>query len=187
MARSSLASSIQVQATPANKRFQDVLATEPGSDAGKPLNSTEELIPPSSVGHMVPSTGHRHGHRDALADSVAPAMDLVGGTPARSSTQHSFIRRMAHDEPAMPSSSPLVGNKAANIDDFAPCRSTATASMGARPTSPDGTQGVMATPAKRTVSRLELTQTLLSPHGPNQLNKVSIYDKLGWDDDFDDL
>ncbi|QPH01037.1 hypothetical protein C2857_005229 [Epichloe festucae Fl1] len=178
MARSSLASSIQVQATPANKRFQDVLAIQPESDAGKPLNSTEELIPPSSVGHMVPSTGHRHGHRDALADCVSPA---------RPSTQHSFIRRMAHDEPAMPPSSPLVGNKAASIDDFAPSRSTATASTGARPTSSDGAQGVMATPVKRTVSRLELIQTPVSAHGPNQLNKVSIYDKLGWDDDFDDI
>ncbi|KAG6042258.1 hypothetical protein E4U41_000002 [Claviceps citrina] len=183
--RSTLASSIQVKATPANNRFKDVLAIQTESSAGKPLDdSTEELIPPSSVGHMIPSTGHRHGHRDALADSVSPAMNLVAGTPVRPSTRHSFLKRSVLDGQALGLSPPPPFGD--HRDDAHSRRTADDTSLSARPL-PGRAQEVMATPVKRGVSKLELIRTPVSAEHAGRPNRVSIYDRLGWDDEFDDL
>lgn len=186
MPRSALASSIQVKATPANNRFKDVLAMKPESFADDPLDGMEELIPPSSVGHLIPSTGHRHGHRDALADSVSPAMDHVGGTPARPSMQTSFIRRMAHEGPAIPPSSPLMSRRATAVNESPVPRSVDSISAGFRSVTKRSDE-IMATPVRKSVSRLDLIQSPVPMQEPDQPKRVSIYEKLGWDDDFDDI
>ncbi|KAG5923717.1 hypothetical protein E4U42_004850 [Claviceps africana] len=189
--RSTLASSIQVKATPANNRFKDALAMKPESDADGALDSTEELIPPSSIGHLIPSTGHRHGHRDALG---LAAMDFLEATPVRASTRRSFIKRMPDDElAAVPPSSPPLGQSnqpsRSHDDRGAPTRhtsSSASSSVGAR-TPSDEAEDLMATPSKRSVPRRQSLETRL-PGGPcAQPSTVSIYDKLGWDNEFDDL
>ncbi|KAK2612434.1 hypothetical protein QQS21_001538 [Conoideocrella luteorostrata] len=184
--RSSLASSVQVKATPANNRFKDVLAVKPESSVDIPLDSTEELVPLSSLGHLVPSTGHRHSHRDALADSVSPAVDYVGGTPIRPSTQPSFIRRVAHDEPKILPPSPLNHRKTALIEDFSQPQSTITASASSQPPI-HRTREIMETPVKRSVSRLDLIKSPVPIYEPVRAKQASIYEKLGWDDDFDDI
>jgi hypothetical protein len=180
-----LASSIQVKATPANNRFKDALALESETLADISIGGMEELIPPSSVGHLIPSTGHRHGHRDALADSVSPGLDLVGGTPARPSSQASFIRRMAHDEPAILPSSPLMSRNTI-MGEESPGPRRAVSWMGVQPP-PRQSVEVLATPIKKSISRLDLMQSPVPPHERNQQSKVSIYEKLGWNYDFDDI
>ncbi|KAK9438768.1 DNA replication regulator Sld3 [Metarhizium brunneum] len=186
MPRSTLASSIQVKATPANNRFRDVLAMKQESFVDVSLESMEEVIPPSSVDHLVPSTGHRHGHRDAFADSVSPGMDLVGGTPARPSLQASFIRRMASDGLAIPPSSPLFSRNTAMVDESPRPQGSAGDTIGFRSlTKPSN--DVMATPVRKNVSRLDLIQSPVPMKESDQQRTVSIYEKLGWDDDFDDI
>lgn len=202
--RSTLASSIQVKATPANNRFKDVLAIKPESSADRPLDSTEDLIPPSSVGFMIPSTGHRHGHRDALADDFSsPAIDFFGATPVRTSTQRTFIKRLPDHEPAavpMPvpvSVSPLPpplykSNKPSRTegddddDENPPYRHNTLSSMGARPPCHQDEE-LVVTPIKKIVSRPQSFQTPLPGGYSAQPSTVSIYDKLGWDNEFDDL
>ncbi|KAG5977432.1 hypothetical protein E4U55_006756 [Claviceps digitariae] len=201
-ARSTLASSVQVKATPANNRFKDVLALKPESSTDRLLDSTEDLIPPSSIGYMVPSTGHRHGHRDALAETSSPAMDFFGATPIRACTQRSFIKRLPDDElgamPMLPLSPPLCkSNKSARIDgsdddddDEAPLhRHHTSSSTAARPPRPPH-EDVPATPIKRNgnISRSQSFQTPPLPGGYSaRSTELSIYDKLGWDNEFDDL
>lgn len=183
MSRSSLASAIQVKATPANKRFKDVLAVKQETSAGFLPEASDEVVPPSSIGHLVPSTGHRHGRRDALADSVSPATDLVSGTPARQSLQASFIRRMACDESTILPSSPLMSRTAALVDESPDPQTTGRVTAGVRPRSDE----VMATPVRKSVSKLDLIQSAVSVQELNPQKKVSIYETLGWDDDFDDI
>ncbi|KAG6002547.1 hypothetical protein E4U21_002971 [Claviceps maximensis] len=199
-ARSTLSSSIQVKATPANNRFRNVLAIKSVSSVDNLPDSTEELIPPSSVGYMIPSTGHRHGRRDALADTSSPraAMDFFGATPVRTSTQRSFIKRLPDGEsaavpvpvpalstPLRRTNKPALAGGGGDHDENQPHRHTSSF-MGARPPRYQDEE-LMATPIKRTVSRPQLFQTP-PPGGPSaRPSTVSIYDKLGWDDEFDDL
>ncbi|KAG8428467.1 hypothetical protein J3459_003890 [Metarhizium acridum] len=186
MPRSTLASSIHVKATPANNRFRDVLAMKQESLVDVPLESMEEVIPPSSIDHLIPSTGHRHSHRDALADSVSPAMDLVCGTPARLSLQASFIRRMASDGLAIPQSSPLISRNIGMVDESAGPQSPVEDPTGFRSLTKLSDE-VMATPVRKNVSRLDLIQSPVPIKESDQQRTVSIYEKLGWDDDFDDI
>ncbi|KAG6056296.1 hypothetical protein E4U17_002309 [Claviceps sp. LM77 group G4] len=161
-ARSTLAPSIQVKATPANNRFKDALPIKLESiSTGRSQSNSEDLIPPSSIGHMVPSTEHRHGHRDALADSTSLAMDCLAETPVRASTQHSFIKRPPRD------------------DETSPTRHTS--SRGAHED-----QEIMATPIKKSISKLRFAEMPVGGHAARS-EKVSIYERLGWDDEFDDL
>lgn len=110
---------------------------------------------------MVPSTEHRHGHRDALADSTSPAMDFLAETPVRASTQHSFIKRLPRD------------------DETSPTRHSSSRDA-------HGDQELMATPIKKSVSKLRFAETPVGGHAARS-EKVSIYERLGWDDEFDDL
>ncbi|KAG6215186.1 hypothetical protein E4U34_005754 [Claviceps purpurea] len=161
-ARSTLAPSIQVEATPANNRFKDALPIKlESTSTGRPQSNSDDLIPPSSIGHMVPSTEHRHGHRDALADSTSPAMDFLAETPVRASTQHSFIKRLPRD------------------DGTSPTRHSSSRDA-------HGDQELMATPIKKSVSTLRFAETPMEGHAARS-EKVSIYERLGWDDEFDDL
>ncbi|KAG5966015.1 hypothetical protein E4U58_002627 [Claviceps cyperi] len=161
-ARSTLAPSIQVKATPANNRFKDALPIKlESTSTDRPQSNSEDLIPPSSIGHMVPSTEHRHGHRDALADSTSPAMDFLAETPVRASTQHSFIKRLPRN------------------DETSPTRHSSSRDV-------HGDQELMATPIKKSVSKLRFAETPVGGHAARS-EKVSIYERLGWDDEFDDL
>ncbi|KAI9904883.1 hypothetical protein N3K66_001412 [Trichothecium roseum] len=157
--RAALGSSILVKATPANNRFKDAMAA--ASVADTPLPSTEEAIPPSSIG-LVPSTAQKAGGSGSnnnrhLDNGGSPAY-LIGGTPVKTSSRagifdrrpagsadvldatpvrpkrgSTFIRRPANEEPALPPSSPIAERKGA----------TATTRLTA-------TNAVFETPAKRT-------------------------------------
>ncbi|KJZ80592.1 hypothetical protein HIM_00442 [Hirsutella minnesotensis 3608] len=178
--RTALAPTVQVKATPANNRFRDVLATQAETLEDDPLGIAEDMIPPSSIGHLVPSTGSRTHRRDAFMNSASPALELVGGTPVRPWTQTSFLRRPANEMPAIPPSSPLMVST----------RRTLAESSG-NVLEPPGRSGswrdaIAATPVKRGAPRpgLQESPAVLTETPPK---KVSIYQQLGWDDDFDEL
>lgn len=186
MPRTSLGSNI-VKATPANNRFWDALAAKRETSADCAHERTDELIPPSSIGPLVPSTASSMGHRDAYVGSTSPAIELVGGTPVRPTSQPSFIRRPANEEPAIPPSSPLMERKATSTDAFSIPGSAAGSRERLDFSTPRKSE-VSATPIKRTAPRPHaISESPGLGEDAHSRKKVSIYQRLGWDDDFDDL
>ena len=176
---------VQVKATPANNRFKDVLATPEEGDGQPLLEPAEDLIPPSSVGQVVPSTGHRQSHRDALAPTTSPAMDLVGVTPVKPTQRSSFIRRMAEGT-AAPTSSPLMGKSRLALNELSGLGNVGAASGSLRPPETEANE-LMATPVKKVAAHLDLGESPVPAPRAAMKPVVSIYQSLGWDDDFDDF
>lgn len=178
-ARSSLGTSI-VKATPANNRFKDVFAAKSESVADVPLISTEEVIPPSSMPSMIPSTGLRGGRRDAFRFSPSPVMDRIDSTPTKGS---SFLHRLRDDSPGLPPSSPLMERKAMPQERFL-VSGTAMKEQRKIDFTLSRDEGVLATPIKSVAMEFNsIGAKRDEPVG----NSMSIYQKLGWDDELDDL
>ncbi|KAL7792910.1 DNA replication regulator SLD3 domain-containing protein [Trichoderma ceciliae] len=179
--RSYLASAVQVKATPANNRFKNMMPTK-SEEGQKFTEGFDELIPPSSVTAFVPSTGRRPALRELYKRSPSPVMDAIGDTPIKTSAKPSFIRRPVNEQPAYPPSSPAIQRERAS-DDFAITDSVVRPTR-TRYEAPE----IMETPIKKTTQqRIDLYAT---PQGKPQESKeksVSIFERLGWDDDFDDL
>ncbi|KAJ6446228.1 DNA replication regulator Sld3 [Purpureocillium lavendulum] len=175
-----------VKATPANNRFRDALAVKGETIADCLHDRTEELIPPSSVGHLAPSTASSVGQRDAFIASTSPATELVGGTPIRPTAHASFIRRPPNEEPAIPPSSPLMERKANTVDAFL-IPSSAIKTRERLDFMTPRRNNVAVTPIKRTAPRPEALSESPGFVEAHPQKTVSIYQRLGWDDDFDDL
>ncbi|KAM0375559.1 hypothetical protein ACHAO7_002127 [Fusarium culmorum] len=174
-----------VKATPANMRFKDVFASKPNI-MDTPLMSTEDVIPPSSLPSMVPSTGLRGGgQRNAFRQNRTPDFERIGSTPTKGAS--TFIRRPADDLDVLP------------FPPSSPCLERRTVST-ANLFNPAGISGrkrkvsfesslndeILATPVKaiKTKSIEDLENMRVEPE---PAKSVSIYQKLGWDDDIDDL
>lgn len=182
-ARSSM-SSVQVEATPANNRFRDVLAARSDNIADTPVASTEDVIPPSSIGNMGPSTSRRALYDNGLAGS--PFGVAIGSTPVKTSTSSNFLRR-PDDQMAIPPSSPLVARKPAAIQQRLSA-SSSTGGKGGFGLSQSRDISVFMTPIKKAAAPLDIMAAEnIGPSPLPESKKTSIYDKLGWDDDFDDL
>ncbi|KAF4432704.1 hypothetical protein F53441_13801 [Fusarium austroafricanum] len=180
--RSSMGASV-VKATPANARFRDVFAKPRAIDT--PIMSTEDVIPPSSLPSMIPSTGFRGARRDAFGQSPTPDFERIGSTPTKAGS--SFIRRAAHDEnvlPFPPSSPSLERRTMSAADLFNPGGIIGRKRKVSFTLSRN--DEVLATPVKaiktKNIDDLENLAVEPEPAGP-----VSIYQKLGWDDHLDDL
>ncbi|KAH7170675.1 DNA replication regulator SLD3-domain-containing protein [Dactylonectria macrodidyma] len=168
--RSSLGTSI-VKATPANNRFKDMFATKSETPEDVPLMSTEEVIPPSSIPSMIPSTGLRGGHRDAFRFSPSPAMDRIDSTPTKRS---SFLHRLRNDDPEQPPLSPLMQRRA--LSEIKPVPGIAIQEQRKIDFTLFRDEGVLAKPDNIEAKEEE-------PLGKS----MSIYQKLGWDDELDDM
>ncbi|CAG1985165.1 unnamed protein product [Fusarium graminearum] len=174
-----------VKATPANMRFKDVFASKPNI-MDTPLMSTEDVIPPSSLPSMVPSTGLRGGgQRNAFRQNRTPDFERIGSTPTKGVS--TFIRRPADDPDVLP------------FPPSSPCLERRTVST-ANLFNPTGISGrkrkvsfesslndeILATPVKAIKTKsIEDLETMRVE--PEPAKSVSIYQKLGWDDDIDDL
>ncbi|RFU79965.1 dna replication regulator sld3 [Trichoderma arundinaceum] len=180
--RSSLASAVQVKATPANNRFKNMMPAKSFEEGQRFTEGFDELIPPSSVAAFVPSTGKRPALRELYKRSPSPAIDAIGDTPIKTSAKPSFIRRPANEQPAYLPSSPAVQRKGVS-EDFV-ITDSAVKPTRTRHEAAD----LMETPIKKTTQqRIDLYAT---PEGKSRESKgksVSIFERLGWDDDFDDL
>ncbi|PTB65385.1 hypothetical protein BBK36DRAFT_1205211 [Trichoderma citrinoviride] len=159
--RSALASAVQVKATPANNRFKNMMPTK--SNGGQ-AEGFDELIPPSSVTAFIPSTGKRPALREMYKRSPSPATDTVGDTPTKTSAKPSFIRRPLNEQMTFPPSSPAV-QRESNSEDFVVADSAVKPPRTSAYEAPD----LMETPQE------------------SKGKSVSIFDRLGWNDDFDDL
>ncbi|RFN44590.1 DNA replication regulator sld3 [Fusarium flagelliforme] len=182
-ARASMGAPV-VKATPANARFKDVFASKPDI-MDTPLMSTEDIIPPSSLPSMVPSTGLRAGgQRNDFRQSRTPDFERIGSTPTKAAS--SFIRRPANDPdvlPFPPSSPSLERRTVTAADLFNPAGITDRK----RKVSFESCRNeILATPVKaiKTKSIEDLENMMVEPEPPKP---VSIYQKLGWDDDIDEL
>ncbi|KAM3510312.1 hypothetical protein MY10362_000099 [Beauveria mimosiformis] len=179
-----------VKATPANNRFRDVYAHSQ-SHSGLPMQHMEETVAPSSVASFIPSTGHRTGFRNPMDLNTSPAIDTVGSTPSKRATSSTFLHR-SNDELYLPPS-PLVRTSNNRI----PRALSSSLSTNKQPQLAKADEGaakqhgardhVFATPAKK-----EKHQQVLSGSPVGQLRlqgqsepKKSIYETLGWDDDYD--
>ncbi|KAK0763116.1 hypothetical protein N5P37_004100 [Trichoderma harzianum] len=179
--RSIPASAIQVKATPANNRFKNMM---PAKKAESQIFSEgfDELIPPSSVTAFVPSTGKKPALRELYKRSPSPVMDAIGDTPTKTSAKPSFLRRPLNEQPAYPPSSPAVQRTRAP-EDFVVTDSVVKPAR-TRHEAPD----LIETPIKKsTQQRLDLYATPQTKSQEPKGKSVSIFERLGWDDDFDDL
>ncbi|KAL6356518.1 hypothetical protein LRP88_10119 [Fusarium phalaenopsidis] len=176
-ARSSLGASV-VKATPANNRFRDVFASK-SETVDVPMMGAEEVIPPSSMPSMIPSTGLRAGHRDAFRRSPTPDFERIGDTPTKGGSN--FLRRPTKEEDVLPfpPSSPLMERRNVSTADlFAPREQKRRVSF-----TPSRDEGILATPVKATSKSINNAEDQnIAPAKP-----MSIYQQLGWDDDMDDL
>ncbi|EKJ77039.1 hypothetical protein FPSE_02683 [Fusarium pseudograminearum CS3096] len=157
-----------VKATPANMRFKDVFASKPNI-MDTPLMSTEDVIPPSSLPSMVPSTGLRGGgQRNAFRQNRTPDFERIGSTPTKGAS--TFIRRPANDPDVLP------------FPPSSPCLERRTVST-ANLFNPTGISD-----RKRKAIKTKNIEDLENMRvEPEPAKSVSIYQKLGWDDDIDDL
>ncbi|KAF4123906.1 DNA replication regulator SLD3 [Geosmithia morbida] len=192
-------SGIQVKATPANHRFKDVMGPKVDRERTPPvafLPRTDEIIPPSSIGPLAPSTVLRNGHMDVFGSSPA---GIVGQTPVKRPTA-TFLRRPVAEEPAIPPSSPIMSQSTAALE---PMDSPTVPGSVVRPTmrrcGPLAPEEVTRladyeepqTPVKK---RLPLEsgqqqQQQQQQQQPTKCGGGSIFERLGWDndDDLDDL
>lgn len=181
-AKAPVGSGIQVKATPMKNRFVDVMGNKATTPADVPLPSTEDRVPPSSIGPFVPSTATRYGHKDAMQSSASPAMDAVAHTPLKPSTGASFLRRPPREEPAIPPSSPIMTRKAAPTESpLVPA--SVYKPIGKPSLSSSRYDDIPETPIKKSAPPPDMT----NEQGAQGGRKGSIFQALGWDDDDYDL
>jgi hypothetical protein len=176
---------IQVEATPVNTRYKDFLGPKAGLTPDDPLPSTEEIIPPSSIGAPVPATAPRKQHF-SFEIVKSPVLEAVGCTPIRPSATSSFLRRPAVEDPMLPPpSSPLMSRNAASKVDLPGTICFATPAKQNLFSPRDTGNILLETPIKKSSTCLT-GKGNEAPAQSGKENNVSIYAKLGWDDD-DDL
>ncbi|OLN95897.1 hypothetical protein CCHL11_04997 [Colletotrichum chlorophyti] len=178
--RHPLFDAVQVKVTPANNRFRDAFAADSQGASSIPIPLSS--VPPSSASR-IPSTGPRRGHIDILGSTPS----AIQATPVKRGAPSNALSPA--DEPAFPPSSPLMARKPAKTQHLSAPGSVIREPEPMRSPSPD--VGLPATPCKqRTANMLgeEVAATPLAKTAPPPQEKPkSIYARLGWDDDFDDL
>ncbi|CVK93128.1 hypothetical protein FPRO06_02813 [Fusarium proliferatum] len=179
--RSSLGASV-VKATPANTRFRDVFAKPQVADT--PIMSTEDVIPPSSLPSIVPSTGLRGAQRGGFRQSPTPDIERIGSTPTKAGS--SFIRRPKNDEDVLPfpPSSPSLERRTISAADLFNQSGVTNRKRKVSFTFARDDE-LLATPVKGMKTKnIDMENQAAEPI---PAKSVSIYEKLGWDDDLDDL
>lgn len=198
-----------IKATPAGRRFIDVLGIGTGSQPTRfrGAESVDRSSIPSSS--LIPSSAPRkRSHETAFTLDDSPAiprsrvyLDQVEATPAKnSSLKQSFLSAPEADDEAILASSPIMSRKA-------PLKSFRDSGID-MPSSPDN--GLTETPVKPRAAPIPLeglvaatpTKRRTLSNGTNIANsgkvsaedgkenlgrRQSIFERLGWDDDFDDL
>lgn len=174
-----------MKATPTNTRFKDMLPAKSGGTPDSVLGTMEDVIPPSSIGRFVPSTAQRSTHKDMLHAGTSSTLELVGGTPTKSMPRPSFIRRPADEEPAIPPYSPIMERNNMRSGPSYVSESVLKSQQDLV-YSTARAEDIMETPVKKSMQRVRHEEG--SGGIPVQEEKKrSIFERLGWDDDLDDL
>ncbi|TQV99408.1 hypothetical protein V2A60_004882 [Cordyceps javanica] len=185
-----------VKATPANNRFRDVFAHD-HEYPDTPGPYMEDVIPPSSLGPFIPSTGQRNSFRNPMDLNTSPALDTVGSTPTKNRAATALFLHRSHDEPCVPPS-PLARVRNDPATRLLPLSTSLSANHQPQ-LSKVGDEGaenhqqqqnrdrdhVFATPAKK--HHQQHHKQLQQPLQGQIKAQKSIYETLGWDDDYDDI
>ncbi|KAH6648451.1 DNA replication regulator SLD3-domain-containing protein [Truncatella angustata] len=204
-----------IKATPAGPRFRNALAKEANSQPT--MDNMHESIEQgnvSSSSRAVPSSAPRKRKADAafmIAESspALPTMsrptELIDATPARPFLKRSFVSAPEPDDGFVLASSPVATRRFLAVPNSTLKYRDSGIGM---PSSPHG--GVAETPLKkqslnrpgslegfvtvtpvkkRTVNNVVATpaQPKLVQEKESAARRLSIYERLGWDDDYDDL
>lgn len=202
-----------IRATPVGPRFRNALAKETHSQPamGSIYESVEACSIPSS-GRRIPSTAPRKRVNETAftIGESSPAMpdfgqpsEMIGATPARPSLKRDFFSAPAADEGLILASSPVATRKFLPIPGGGLKHRDSGIGM---PSSPGGCietpvkrprlvqrgslEGfVTVTPAKKRVVDNVFTTPAQPKLAQTQepVRKMSIFEKLGWDDDYDEL
>ncbi|KAI1105191.1 DNA replication regulator SLD3-domain-containing protein [Jackrogersella minutella] len=192
-----------VKATPVGKRYKDVFGMSIGSQPrSRGAGSYEPTSAPSSS--MIPSSGPRkRSHDTAFTLDNSPSIprseastNQVQATPVRSSSfRQSFLSVPEADDDAILASSPIRSRKSSSMsfqDSGIGLDELTETPVKPRPMpiplkGPD--DPVMATPTKRRIldSTTANFSKVTSEKGKTPERKLSIYERLGWDDDLDEL
>ena len=204
---------IKIKATPLHNRYRDPMAghSQPAPVAWPLPRLGAHEPPPSSNGSVIPATAPRKGFRDALQSSASPAFDVITSTPARRSVVDRIDATPARtstiaatpvrssvkpaslpEEESLPAdeimlpSSPLMARKAPPSQYLAVPRSGASRSAdisGVR-----SLKDLFRTPVKpKQTAPAASEERMAETSVVAEKKKVSVYEKLGWDNEFDDL
>ncbi|KAI1383106.1 DNA replication regulator SLD3-domain-containing protein [Hypoxylon trugodes] len=200
-----------IKATPVGNRFRDVLGMSTGSQPSRSrgINAVEGGHTPSSS--LVPSSTMKRNHDSAFSLEKSPSIprsrastSQVDATPARPShLKHSFMSAPPEpDDEAILASSPIMSRKA-SIMSFrdsgiemppSPHDQLTETPMKPRAAPAPPQRRVAATPTRRRTlesGTKDIAPAALSEkatvNAKEPARKASIYEKLGWDDDFDEL
>ncbi|KAI8963327.1 DNA replication regulator SLD3-domain-containing protein [Daldinia sp. FL1419] len=197
-----------VKATPIGSRFKDVLGTGAGSQPARSraTGPAEPSSTPSSL--LIPSSAPRkRTHETAFAlDTFQTSrpktlVDQVQATPAKpSSLRRSSISFPEVDDADILASSPIMTRKVSMIsfrDSGIEMPSSPPGALAETPIKPRTApiplkNLVVATPVKRRALDKDVVNTVDSRNSITENVKepgrtVSIFERLGWDDDFDEL
>lgn len=142
-------------------------------------------LPPSSAS-MIPSTAPRRDTEDAL--DTAPSSAILA-TPSRPSASS---RADVSEFASVLGSSPLMARKAARSQQTAFATHAVTHEDDlVMPASPAADGGILETPVKASrffiLPQDEISATPIKNMNKPAEKKVSIYERLGWDNEYDDL
>ncbi|KFA62542.1 hypothetical protein S40285_05688 [Stachybotrys chlorohalonatus IBT 40285] len=174
-----MSNAVQVKATPTNFRFKDMFPAKPELVEDVALLGSEEIIPPSSIGPMVPSTAPRRGYKSALPGSASSTLGAITGTPHRSTLGRLTYQQAANeDEVILPSSPLMCRDLAKHSPDFEdstrPVRKLDF--MSCKP------EVACETPVKGSLSAVSQLAAGVTG-GDGEGKKLTIYQQMGWDDD----
>ncbi|SPN96892.1 uncharacterized protein DNG_00412 [Cephalotrichum gorgonifer] len=188
---------VQVKATPMHNRYRDLGTAgqpRPSAIAWPLARASPGELPPSSNPSVIPSTAPRRSFRDALQDTTtSPEFSAIGSTPARPAAADRIegtpvqpgvisatpVRRStmpaSASVDAIPGSSPLMMKRAVPV---------AVHTGGMRSL----TEAFKAPVKPRPAAHAEESESEMAPAAaPAAPRKMSVYEKLGWDDEYDDL
>ncbi|KAI1825494.1 DNA replication regulator SLD3-domain-containing protein [Xylaria intraflava] len=197
-----------VKATPVGSRFRDILTKGRGSGSASldrfDAIAEEPMLPSSSI---VPSSAPRKRDRDTAFENEQPAHDAsaaepIMATPARPSSTN-FLSAPQPDEATLLASSPLIPRKFSQPSFLS---KTQSATLGHEdsgiglPSSPSGPEILAETPIKArqskpmtstgpyiTVTPMKKITPQTNEEETNPKKKMTIFERLGWDDEYDDL
>ncbi|KAI0882809.1 DNA replication regulator SLD3-domain-containing protein [Annulohypoxylon maeteangense] len=184
-----------VKATPVGKRYRDVFGTNANHrQTPRGLGPNEPSSTPFS---LIPSSGiKKRTHESAFALESSPSITPfahIAATPAKQLTlKQSFLSVPKPNDEDILASSPLVSRKSSSLSfhDSGIGFDELTETPIKPRAVPIPSDGIVAgTPTKRRI--LESTAANNSSNTKNPTaepaRKLSIYERLGWDDDLDEL
>ncbi|KAI5865118.1 DNA replication regulator SLD3-domain-containing protein [Durotheca rogersii] len=194
-----------VKATPIGKRSIDVLGNNQRARPQDAKSVEADQIPSSSL--IPASVPRRRNHEVSFAFDKSPAppssqarADLVQATPSRpSNLKQSFLSVPRVDETPILASSPIPMSRKPSLKGFrdsgiemptSPIDEITETPIKPRPPPVSSERLIAVTPIRRVSNQSRAfaeSPTAMAKDRGDQRGKLSIFERLGWDDDLDEL